>query len=66
MSIFQISFSLCDKIEKMNSFWWSHFGSQNKDIHGLSWDKLTIHKNMGDMNFKNLNAFDFSLLGKQG
>jgi hypothetical protein len=50
----------------MNSFWWSHFGSQNKDIHGLSWDKLTIHKNMGDMNFKNLNAFDFSLLGKQG
>jgi hypothetical protein len=67
MSIFQIPSSLCDEIEKMmNSFWWGHSGSQNKGIHWLSWDKLTIHKNEGGMSFKNLHAFNLSLLGKQG
>jgi hypothetical protein len=67
MSIFQIPSSLCDEIEKMmNFFWWGHFGSQNKGIHWLSWDKLTIHKNEGGMSFKNLHAFNLSLLGKQG
>jgi hypothetical protein len=50
----------------MNSFWWGHSYSKNKRIHWLSWDKLTIHKNEGGMSFKNLHAFNLSLLGKQG
>ncbi|PNX82165.1 ribonuclease H, partial [Trifolium pratense] len=45
MSIFTISSSLCDEIEKMmNSFWWGHSGARNKGIHWMSWDKLSMHK----------------------
>jgi hypothetical protein len=60
MSIFTLPSSLCDEIEKMlNVFWWSHFG-----IHWLSWDKLSMHKNLGGMRFKNLSTFNLAILGK--
>ncbi|WJX95855.1 hypothetical protein P8452_77124 [Trifolium repens] len=29
----------------MYSFWWGHSGTQNKGIHWMSWDKLSMHKN---------------------
>ncbi|WJX93691.1 hypothetical protein P8452_75185 [Trifolium repens] len=67
MSIFTLPSSLCDEIEKMlNSFWWGHSGAQNRGIHWLSWDKLSMHKNDGGMGFKNLATFNLALLGKQG
>ena len=50
----------------MNSFWWGHSGAQNKGIHWLSWDKLSVHKNEGGMGFKNLTAFNLAMLSKQG
>jgi hypothetical protein len=53
MSIFIIPSSLCDEIEKiMNSFWWRHSGTNNKGIHWLLWEKLSMHKT--------------DMLGKQG
>ncbi|CAJ2655005.1 unnamed protein product [Trifolium pratense] len=67
MSIFLILGSLIDAIEKMmNSFWWGHGGSNNKGIHWLAWDKLSVHKNKGGMGFKDLTAFNIAMLGKQG
>ncbi|CAJ2637916.1 unnamed protein product [Trifolium pratense] len=67
MSIFLIPSSLIDAIEKMmNSFWWGHSGSNNKGIHWLAWDKLSVHKNKGGMGFKDLTAFNIAMLGKQG
>ncbi|CAJ2652404.1 unnamed protein product [Trifolium pratense] len=67
MSIFLIPGSLIDAIEKMmNSFWWGHGGSNNKGIHLLAWDKLSVHKNKGGMGFKDLTAFNIAMLGKQG
>ncbi|WJX13206.1 hypothetical protein P8452_03622 [Trifolium repens] len=33
----------------LNSFWWGHSGAQNRGIHWLSWDKLSMHKNDGGM-----------------
>ncbi|CAJ2649711.1 unnamed protein product [Trifolium pratense] len=67
MSIFLIPGSLIDAIEKMmNSFWWGHGGSNNKGIHWLAWDKLSVHKNKGGMGFKDLTAFNIAMLGKQG
>ncbi|WJX25326.1 hypothetical protein P8452_14380 [Trifolium repens] len=50
----------------MNSFWWGHSGAQNKGIHWLYWDKLSVHKNEGGMGFKNLTAFNLAMLSKQG
>jgi len=52
MSLFTLSSSLCDEIEKMvNSFWWGHSGSNKQGIHWMSWDRLAMHKNDGGMSF---------------
>ncbi|GAU47653.1 hypothetical protein TSUD_27780 [Trifolium subterraneum] len=45
---------------------WGRSGSQNKGIHWMSWDKMSMHKNAGGMGFKNLTAFNLVMLGKQG
>jgi hypothetical protein len=67
MSIFLLPSSLIDAIEKMlNAFWWGHGGSNNRGIHWLSWEKLTVHKKYGGMSFNNLTAFNLAMLGKQG
>jgi hypothetical protein len=45
MSIFQLSSTLVDSIEKMiNSFWWGHGRTTQRGINWLSWKKLAIHK----------------------
>ncbi|PNX81020.1 ribonuclease H [Trifolium pratense] len=57
MSIFTLPSSLCDEIEKlMNSFWWGHSGARNRGINRLSWDKISMHKDDGDMGFKDLSV----------
>ncbi|KEH17822.1 transmembrane protein, putative [Medicago truncatula] len=67
MSIFLLLSSLIDAIEKMlNSFWWGNGGSNNRGIHWLSWEKLTMHKKYGGVSFKDLTAFNLAMLGKQG
>jgi len=67
MSIFTLPSTLCDEIEKMlNSFWWGHSGSQNKGIHWLSWDKISMQNKDGGMSFKSLHVFNMKMLGKQG
>lgn len=67
MSIFLIPSSLGEDIQKiMNSFWWGSGGDRNKGIRWMSWDKLTISKNEGDMGFRNLYVLNIALLGKQG
>ncbi|XP_024630302.1 uncharacterized mitochondrial protein AtMg00310-like [Medicago truncatula] len=50
----------------MNAFWWGHGGSRNKGLNWLSWEKLSVHKNDGGMGFKDLEAFNVAMLGKQG
>jgi hypothetical protein len=50
----------------MNSFWWGNGGGNNKGIHWMSWEKLSMHKIHGGMGFKNLSAFNLAMLGKQG
>ena len=67
MSIFRLPNSLLNEIEKMmNAFWWGHGGASNKGMHWLSWEKLSVHKNHGDMGFKYLATFNVAMLGKQG
>jgi len=50
----------------INAFWWGNGGNNNRGIHWLSWDKLTVHKKFGGMGFKDLTAFNLAMLGKQG
>jgi hypothetical protein len=57
MSIFRLPNTLLDEIEKMmNAFWWGNGGANNKGMHWLSWDKLSVHKRHGGMGFKDLAA----------
>ncbi|XP_058756815.1 uncharacterized protein LOC131630038 [Vicia villosa] len=66
MSIFLLPSSSIDEIEKMlNSFWWGHKRGSAKGIHWLSWDRLSMPKNVGGMGFKNLSAFNYAMLSKQ-
>ena len=67
MGVFLIPSSLCEEIERiMNSFHWGSKKNGSRDINWLRWDKLTIHKSMGGLDFQNLEAFNLSMLGKQG
>ncbi|RHN55891.1 putative RNA-directed DNA polymerase [Medicago truncatula] len=66
MGAFLIPTSLCDEIEKMmNSFYWGSKKNGRRGINWLRWDKLTRHKSQGGLGFRNLEAFNLSMLGKQ-
>ncbi|CAJ2647435.1 unnamed protein product [Trifolium pratense] len=66
MSIFLLPSTLIDEIEKMlNSFWWGHSGNNGRGLHWLSWERLSVSKDYGGMGFKNLQAFNIAMLGKQ-
>ncbi|MCI14231.1 RNA-directed DNA polymerase (Reverse transcriptase) [Trifolium medium] len=49
MSIFLIPSSIVDAIEKM-----MNGGSSNRGIHWMSWEKLPMHKNNGDIFLKEI------------
>ena len=49
----------------MRNFWW---GQRNHELKlaWVSWKKMCKSKLYGDMGFRNLQAFNFALLAKQG
>ncbi|MCH90444.1 RNA-directed DNA polymerase (Reverse transcriptase) [Trifolium medium] len=49
----------------LNSFWWGHSGNSTRGLHWLSWERLSVSRDQGGMGFKNLQAFNLAMLGKQ-
>ncbi|XP_019163195.1 PREDICTED: uncharacterized protein LOC109159549 [Ipomoea nil] len=47
----------------MNRYWWGT--GTDTSIHWKAWDKLCIPKKYGGLGFKDLNAFNLAMLGKQ-
>ena len=67
MSVFLLTVSVCDEIQKMmNSFWWGSSSGNGKGIRWQSWARLARAKELGGMGFCDLQVFNLALLGKQG
>ncbi|XP_027098791.1 uncharacterized protein [Coffea arabica] len=65
MSCFKIPKRICKDISSlMSNYWWGEANGKNK-VHWCSWKKLTQNKEKGGLGFKELEAFNMALLGKQ-
>ncbi|KAL0387985.1 UNVERIFIED_CONTAM: putative mitochondrial protein [Sesamum radiatum] len=64
ISCFRLSKTLLQKFQALvaNFFW--HDGEKRK-LHWLAWDQMCSSKLDGALGFKNLEAFNLALLGKQ-
>ncbi|XP_024630938.1 uncharacterized mitochondrial protein AtMg00310-like [Medicago truncatula] len=66
MRAFIIPSSLCEELERiMNSFYWGSKKNGRRGINWMKWDKLTLHKSRGGLSFRDMEAFNLSMLGKQ-
>ena len=66
MRVFQLPLKLCDELDAMCAkFWWGQVGDEQK-IHWQRWEKLTRSKKDEIIDFRDLRAFNFSMLAKQG
>lgn len=64
MSCYKIPEYVCHEIEYLiASFWW---GAKNgeRNLHWLSWDKLSKVKGVGGLGFRGISDFNSCLLGK--
>ncbi|KAM6543667.1 hypothetical protein CsatB_008114 [Cannabis sativa] len=50
----------------MAKFWWkSQSNSSSKGVSWMSWNKLSHHKDVGGLGFRNLRDYNLAFLGKQ-
>lgn len=47
----------------LNFYWW---GTNGKGVKWMRWEKITVQKELGGMNFRDLFDVNLALLGKQG
>nr|XP_027093548.1 uncharacterized protein LOC113713943 [Coffea arabica] len=65
MSCFKLPKKLCKEINStMANYWWGEENGKNK-IHWKAWNKISRDKKAGGLGFKDLEAFNLALLGKQ-
>ncbi|CDP14470.1 unnamed protein product [Coffea canephora] len=65
MSVFKLPRKLCKDISAlMANYWWGEANGKNK-LHWLSWRKMSLSRNAGGLGFKDIEAYNKALLGKQ-
>lgn len=65
MACFLIPKTICKQIVSiMVDFWWRS-NKESRGMHWKSWDKLCTSKNCGGLGFRDLEAYNLALLGKQ-
>ena len=66
MNCFKILDSLCTELNSMMSrFWWGQKERERK-LAWVTWEKMCTPKSKGGMGFRDLKAFNLTLLAKQG
>jgi len=66
MSVFQLPKTLCKQLNSlMSNFWWNH-NRESKGVKWMSWKRMGVAKQQGGMGFRDIEAFNLSLLSKQG
>lgn len=67
MSVFFLSFQIIRDIERsLTRFWWGSKSNNKSGIHWMGWDRMSRHKSIGELGFRNFHDFNLSLLDKQG
>lgn len=67
MSVFMLPMELIKSIEKMlTKYWWNSTQKGKRKIHWASWEKLSKHKWMRGLDFRDFRSFNLAMLGKQG
>ncbi|XP_027174546.1 uncharacterized protein LOC113774179 [Coffea eugenioides] len=62
---FNLPKKLCKEINStMANYWWGEANGKNK-MHWKAWSKMSLDKKAGGLGFKDLKAFNLTLLGKQ-
>ena len=65
MSCFLIPKTICKQISSiMSDYWWRN-NKTSRGMHWKSWEALSSPKEKGGLGFKDLEAFNIALLGKQ-
>ena len=66
MSCFKILDTLCQELNSMvRNFWWGQKENERK-MAWVSWEKMCQRKAEGGLGFRDLKAFNLTLLAKQG
>jgi len=67
MSVFLLPHSITEDIEKMlNSFWWGMKNEGRGGFRWLSWERIIMRKEWGEMGFCYIHGFNLAMLGKKG
>ncbi|KAJ4818941.1 RNA-directed DNA polymerase (reverse transcriptase)-related family protein [Rhynchospora pubera] len=63
MSVFRLPSWVINSIDKLRrSFLWGHFGTSNRGLNLLAWDRVCMPKNLGGFGVLNLRLLNTSLL----